>query len=107
MRTTTTTHGGFMHHRLAETDIQKARADYIVNSQRVLETFAKNHGCSSDNLVSDTTPESVSSFTPGLVTRSWPDLATAQAWVDFVLTENLEKDLEFPILIIDTQVDPE
>ena len=108
MRTTTTIHGGFKHHRwLAETDLEKARADHVVNAQRVLEIFAKTHGCSSDNLVSDVGPEIVSSFTPGSVTRAWPDLATAQAWVDFVLAENLEKDLEFPILIIDSQVDPE
>ena len=108
MRNTTITHGGFQHHRLPETDYQKARADHIVNTQRVFETFAKTHGCSSDNnIISDISPEIVSSFSPGYVTRAWPDLVTAQAWVDFVLAGNLEKDLEFPILIMDCQVNPE
>ena len=107
MRTTTSTHGGFQHHGLQETDHQKARADHTVNLSRVLETFAKTHGCSSDNLVSDTSPEIVSQWTPGLVTRAWPDLAIAQAWVDFVMAGNLEKDLEFPPLIMDCQVNPE
>jgi hypothetical protein len=107
MRTTTITHGGFMHHRLSAEDYAKARADYRANLQRVLEIFTTTHGCSSDNIVSDTTPDNVSSFDPSAVTRAWPDLATAQAWVDFVLAENLDKDLEFPILFISTQVDPE
>ena len=107
MRTTTTTYGGWTHHQLQAQDLEKAQADYWTNVQRVLETFTKTHGCSSDNFVSDTRPEIVSSFTPGQWTRAWPDLATAQAWVDFVLAGNLEKDIEFPILIMDCQVDPE
>ena len=107
MHTTTTTHGGFRHHRLSDIDTIKARDDHRVNSQRVLETFTKTHGCSSDNLVSDTSNEIVSSFTPNFVVRAWPDLVTAQAWADFILAGNLEQGLEFPPLIIDSQVDSE
>jgi hypothetical protein len=108
MPTTTTTLGGFMHHRLSETDIEKARAAHHANWPKVFEIFAKTHGYSSDNnIISDIGPEIVSSFTPRLVVRTWSDLVIAQAWVDFVLAGNLEKDLEFPIMVMDCQVDPE
>ena len=39
--------------------------------------------------------------------RTWPDLATAQAWVDCVLAGNLGQGLEYPAMIISAQVDPE
>ena len=107
MRTTTTVHGGYTHHKLSSEQFDAARAAYNDHRQKVLETFAKTHGCSSDNVVSETSPEVVSSFDPGSVTRAWPDLATAQAYVDLVLAGNLEQGLEFPIMIISSQVDPE
>lgn len=107
MRTTTVVYAGFIHHGLTETDFLAARDDHRINFESKYETFTKTHGCSSDNLVSATVVERPSSSTPMFIVRSWPDLGTAQAWVDFVLAGNLAIGLDYPALYISAQVDPE
>jgi hypothetical protein len=102
MRTTTIVNGGFEHHADAGGfDFDLALSAYKAQVQSVLETFATAHGVSSDNLVSE------SDSSPRVVVRSWPDLATAQAWVDCVLSGSLGQGLEFPANINSAQVDPE
>jgi hypothetical protein len=66
-----------------------------------LEEFCNTHGCSSNNLVSQ------SDGTQRATVRSWPDLETAQAWVDAVLAGSLSEGLDHPTVIISAQVDPE
>lgn len=117
MRTTTVVNGGFAHHNLSESEITTAISVFQAQVQSVLETFATTHGVSSNNLVSQSAStfvksdasvvESVTQDTPRYVVRTWPDLATAQAWVDCVLAGNLGQGLEYPAMIISAQVDPE
>ncbi len=107
MRTTTVVNGGFAHHNLSESEITTAISVFQAQVQSVLEAFATTHGVSSNNLVSQSDVDSVSESTPRHVVRTWPDLATAQAWVDCVLAGNLGQGLEYPAMIISAQVDPE
>ena len=39
--------------------------------------------------------------------RQWPNLTVAQAWIDLVLSGNLNEGLAYPVNIISAQVDPE
>jgi hypothetical protein len=107
MPTTTVVFGGFAHHRLSESEFVTAMSAYKMNFESILERFTKTHGCSSDNLVIESVVESVTEGTPRHISRTWPDLATAQAWVDVVLSENLGQGLEYPPMIISAQVNPE
>jgi len=107
MRTTTVVNGGFAHHNLSGSDFTTAISVFQAQAQSVLETFATTHGVSSNNVVSESVVESVSESSPRSVVRSWPDLATAQAWADLVSAGNLGQGLEFPAMIISAQVDPE
>jgi len=73
--------------------------------QSVLEAFTTTHGLTSDNLVSET--DEIESSSPLITSvRSWPDLATAQAWVDLVLSGALVQGLDIPGVIVSAQVDP-
>lgn len=107
MRTTTVVSGGLAHHGLDSMEIRSAVSIFQAQVRSVLETFATTHGVSSDNLVSESGVENVTESTPRYVVRSWPDLETAQAWVDLVLAGNLCQGLEYPAIIISAQVDPE
>lgn len=107
MRTTTVVNGGFAHHRLSESEYLTAISVHKMNFESILERFTKTHGCSSDNIVSEAVVENVTEDTPRHIIRTWPDLATAQAWVDCVLAGNLGQGLEYPPMIISAQVDPE
>ena len=102
MRTTT-----MVRHKLAYTykDFDVATIEAAVVAQKtkiqsILEAFATTHGLTSDNLVSETEGFEITSV------RSWPDLATAQAWVDLVLSGALVQGLDIPGVIVSAQVDP-
>ena len=68
----------------------------------VLTEFKTAHGVTTNNLVSQLANDQTSSFV-----RSWPDLETAQAWVDVVLSGTLTEGLDHPTVIVSAQVDPE
>ena len=108
MRTTTVVFGGFAYHGITDPSIYTtAISAHKQNLERILERFAETHGCSSDNLVSETVVEMPTAVTPRHVIRTWPDLATAQAWVDCVLGGDLGQGLQYPAMIISAQVNPE
>ena len=103
MRTTTVTRTALelTHPELNGADLQLALDAHLAKAISVLEAFATAQGTTSDNLVSQTDCEQ------RITVRSWPDLATAQAWVDLVLAGDLAQDLEHPAVIISAVVDPE
>jgi len=102
MRTTTMVRQRlFYTYRDFDTEIVKAAiVTQKTKIQSVLEAFATTHGLTSDNLVSETDGLEITSV------RSWPDLATAQAWVDLVLSGALVQGLDIPGVIVSAQVDP-
>ena len=81
--------------------LRTAASDHITHTMSVLEAFKTAHGVTTDNLVSQ------SEGAQRATVRSWPDLATAQAWVDVVLSGALAEGLDYPAVIISAQVDPE
>jgi len=86
---------------LNETELNAVFTAHWNKTIQVLVAFAQSHNTSSDNLVSQ------SEDSPRLTVRSWPDLATAQAWVDVVLSGALSEGLDFPPVVVSAQVDPE
>ena len=82
-------------------DITTARVNHEAKAQSVLEAFKTAHGITSDNLVSQSEGDLRTTV------RSWPDLATAQAWVNLVLSGALAEGLTHPAVIVSAQVDPE
>jgi hypothetical protein len=75
--------------------------DHLTKTNAILESFKAAHGITTDNLVSQSEGDQ------RVTVRSWPDLATAQAWVDLVLSGALEEGLSYPPKILSAQVDPE
>ena len=103
MRTTTVVRDSLTitYPSLDSTALQTAVNAHLAKAQSVLATFATAHGTTSDN---------ETSFTDGderAIVRSWPDLATAQAWVDLVLSGALEEGLDYPPVVVSAQVNPE
>jgi hypothetical protein len=82
-------------------DLQNAAYRHVLHTESVLEAFKTTHGITSDNLVSQSEGDQ------RITVRSWPDLATAQAWVDLVLSGALVEGLNHPAVIVSAQVDPE
>jgi len=82
-------------------DLQDAANVHLTHTESVLEAFKTAHGVTTDNLVSQ------SEGAQRVTVRSWPDLATAQAWVDLVLSGALAEGLDHPVVIVSAQVDPE
>ena len=82
-------------------DLQNAGYRHIIHTESVLEAFKTAHGVTTDNLVSQSEGHLRATV------RSWPDLATAQAWVDLVLSGALAEGLNHPSVIVSAQVDPE
>lgn len=83
------------------TDQADALSTHLAKAQSVFEAFKTAHGITSDNLVSRSEGEQV------IMVRSWPDLETAQAWVDVVLSGDLYEGLDHYPVVVSAQVDPE
>ena len=86
---------------LDSTNLDIAVSKYHLQANSVLEAFKTAHGTTSNNLVSQSEGDQRATV------RSWPDLETAQAWVDVVLSGALEEGLDHPAVIVSAQVDPE
>ena len=86
---------------LGPANLQIALDAHLAKAQSVLEAFKTAHGITTDNLVSQSEEEQRATV------RSWPDLETAQAWVDVVLSGALAEGLDHPTVIVSAQVDPE
>jgi len=103
MRTTTVVRNSLdlTYPSLDSTDLAVAFGAHIAKMQSVLEAFVIAHGTTSDNIVSQSEGDQRATV------RSWPDLATAQDWIDLVLSGALSEGLEHPLVVISAQVDPE
>jgi len=86
---------------LNDTELDAVSTAHIDKTMQVLTAFAQAHGTTTDNLVSQ------SDTSPRLTVRSWPDLETAQAWVDVVLSGACSEGLDYPAVVVSAQVDPE
>jgi hypothetical protein len=86
---------------LDEENLAIAANNYWTKANSVFETFKTTHGITSDNLVSQT------EGAQRVIVRSWPDLETAQAWVDVVLAGDMSEGLDHYAVIVSAQVDPE
>jgi poly(3-hydroxyalkanoate) synthetase len=83
------------------TDRLVALNTHLAKAQSVFDAFKTAHGITSDNLVSRSEGAQV------IMVRSWPDLETAQAWVDCVLSGALSEGLDYYPVVVSAQVDPE
>ena len=103
MRTTTVVRTSIeiAYPSLDSTDLEIAVSNYQLRANSVLEAFKTAHGITSDNLASQSDQRQRATV------RSWPDLETAQAWVDVVLSGALEEGLDHSAVIVSAQVDPE
>jgi heme-degrading monooxygenase HmoA len=105
MRTTTVIRSDLDLSSLTDPQDQAdAFRDQLSKSQSVLDTFKTARGITSDNLVSHSWAGHGEQVT---IVRSWPDLETAQAWVDLVLSGETHAGLAYPPDVISAQVDPE
>jgi len=103
MRTTTVVRNPLAH---TYPLLDAAEFEIVINAhmtkvQSVLAAFNTAHGVTTDNLVSQ------SEGLERITVRSWPDLETAQAWIDVVLSGALAEGLDYPPVIVSAQVDPE
>ena len=103
MRTTTVARTAFamVYPELDAIELKTAITAHFAKTTQVLVEFAQTHATTSDNLVSQ------SEESPRLTVRSWPDLETAQAWVDTVLSGACSEGLDYPAVVVSAQVDPE
>jgi hypothetical protein len=75
----------------------------LAKTQTVLADFKAAHGVTDYNRISQITGDQGQIAT----VRSWPDLETAQAWVDSVLAGSMSEGLEHYAEIVSATVDPE
>jgi hypothetical protein len=75
----------------------------LAKTQSVLADFRTAHGVTTYNRISQSDGDQGQIIT----VRSWPDLETAQAWVDSVLAGSLSEGLDYYAEIVSAQVDPE
>lgn len=103
MRTTTVVRNSLplLYPQLGALELETAFQSHLTQTQTILESFLTEHGITTDNLVSQTDGDERATV------RSWPDLETAQAWIDIVLSGTLEQGLDHPAVIVSAQVDPE
>ena len=103
MRTTTVIRNNIDLSSLTDpADEADALRVHLAKAESVCEAFKTTHGITSDNLVSRSGDDQTN-----IHVRSWPDLATAQAWVDLVLSGSLSQGLDYYPVVISAQVDPE
>ena len=84
--------------------LDKAVATWHTNLSPFLSQFCESRNISSDNLVSEVVVHETCLRT---VVRSWPDLATATAWINTVSTADTGMGDSYPGKVISAAVDPE
>jgi hypothetical protein len=103
MRTTTVIRNNIDYSSIIDPeDGENALRVHLTKAESVFEAFKTAHGVTSDNLVSHSENDQTNSYV-----RSWPDLETAQAWVDLVLSGDLSEGLVYYPVVVSAQVDPE